>query len=113
VGPAGGRCAQHHGWAKEGVESQVFRSSSPEEILELVAGMESGIWGTDEVTIGIAGTNASGTVVGFARTTMGGELPLRGVDLRFDMRNDAGAWDIVAFERRYHCAGETATELCE
>ena len=44
---------------------------------------------------------------------MGGEHPLRGIDLRFDMRNDMGPWEIVAIERRFHCAGETATELCE
>ena len=100
-------------WTEEGVVRDQFRSSSTEEILELVAQMESAIWATDEVSVGFAGTNASGTVVGYARTTMGGEHPLRGVDLRFDMRNDTGSWEIVAIERRFHCAVETATDFCE
>jgi hypothetical protein len=95
------------------VPPDLFRSFSPDEILALVAEMESGMWQTGEVSTGIAGTNASGTVVGFARTTMNTEHPLRGVDLRFDMRNDAGTWQIVAFEGRYHCAGEIPTEFCQ
>ncbi len=100
-------------WTEEGVERDQFRSSSTEEILELVAQMESAIWATDAVSVGIADTNASGTVVGYARTTMGGVHALRGIDLRFDMRNDTGEWVIVAIERRFHCAGETATAFCE
>jgi len=100
-------------WAEEDVQRGQFRASSPDEILAEVAEMESAIWATDEVSIGIAGTNASGTVVGFARTTMGGEHRLRGVDLRFDMRNDTGTWEVVAIERRFHSAGETASAFCE
>ena len=102
-------------WTTDGVLpfDEVGAASSPDDILAAVASIESGLWATDEVSIGIAGTNASGTVVGFARTMIDEHPLLRGTDLRFDMRNDAGDWQIVAMERRFHCVGETATDFCE
>ena len=99
-------------WSDQGFAFDERGASSPEELLTRIERTESGIWATEAVSVGIAGTNASGTVVGYARTAFEAG-PMRGVDLRFDMRNDTGAWEIVAIERRYHCAGETATELCQ
>ena len=99
-------------WTEVAVQLDLVPASSPDEILAQVAEMAAAIWLVDDVFVGIAGTNASGTVVGYARTTLEGEPPLRGVDLRFDMRNDAGPWEIVAIQRRFHCAGEMATDLC-
>ena len=99
-------------WSDEGFAFDERGASSPDELLARIKRTESGTWGTEEVSVGIAGTNASGTVVGFALTTFEAG-PMLGVDLRFDMRNDTEAWEIVAIERRYHCADEAATELCQ
>ncbi|MDQ3689832.1 MAG: hypothetical protein M3406_07355 [Chloroflexota bacterium] len=92
-----------------------FEPSSPDELLNLIAEIEAGTWGPGGELLGeIAGENGSGTVIGFTRTRFEqGEHSLRGVDLRYHMRDDAGPWEVVLMERRYHCATETATDFCE
>jgi hypothetical protein len=99
-------------WISEG-QPQLGSTSSPEELLARVAEVEAGTWEGGDVAVKLAGSNANGTLVGFARTTFEALDPLRGVDLRFDMRADSGAWLVVATDRRYHCEGATATVLCE
>ncbi len=99
-------------WLSEG-QPQFGARSSPRELLAVIAEMEAGMWEGGDVAVELAGSNGNGTLIGFARTTFDAQDPLRGVDLRFDMRDDGGTWLVVATDRRYHCEGTTPTVLCE
>ena len=89
---------------------------SSDDVLAGIRDMEKGIWAVadTDVDVGFLGGEGDTTGVGYARTTFpAGPHPLLAIDLRFNMRHDATGWRIVSAERRYHCATEVATELCQ
>ena len=105
------------GWIAEDLAIAVVSEAqpSPDHVLRLLLRREAGIWGDGGERRGsILGDDGSGAVIGFVRTIFGDpDNPFVGVDLRFELRNDGTGWQVVASERRYHCAGEIATELCQ
>jgi len=89
---------------------------STDEVLTGIRDMEVGRSGVAvaDVSVGLLGDDGDATRIGYARMIVPrAGSSLRAMDLRFEIRHDAGLWRIVAMERRYHCAVETATELCQ
>jgi hypothetical protein len=105
------------GWIVEspiGADGEVF--DTPDAILEMVREVEMGIWSAraDQVNVGTIGDQRDETLVGYATTTFPERShALRAVDVRFEMQQVDTGWVVVRAERRYQCAAETATELCQ
>lgn len=101
-------------WIPEPVETGHFPSA--DVALGTTREAEMGLWGVaaDATGVGFVGDEEDGKVIGYARTILPpGEHPLRAVDLRFEMRRVAEGWWIGPMERRFHCAGEVATDFCQ
>jgi hypothetical protein len=96
------------------IGEEVFETT--DAVLEAVREIEMGTWGVraEDVSVGTVGDEGDTTLIGYARTSFTGSgHAMRAVDVRLELRQVAGGWVVGEVERRYHCATDTATALCE
>lgn len=86
------------------------------DLLEHMRQIEVGTWASrlEDTTVGFVGDVANGSVSGYVLTAFPtSSHPMRAVDLRLRLEEGVDGWAIVDAERRYHCAADEATPLCE